>query len=90
MVVVSRQAMMDAVTIPVIASSGAGSAEHFSEVFQVTGVQAVSLRGTGEGRTGAKGEEIRIQGTREKRAGTRENENGVGGTGKDKGKGNIK
>ena len=43
-----RQAMMDAVTIPVIASSGAGSAEHFSEVFQVTGVQAVSLWGTGE------------------------------------------
>lgn len=45
---VGGQAVMDAVTIPVIASSGAGSAEHFSEVFKVTGVQAVSLRGTRE------------------------------------------
>lgn len=43
---------MDAVTIPVIASSGAGSAEHFAEVFQVTGVQAVSLRDTGELKVG--------------------------------------
>lgn len=43
-----RKAVMDAVTIPVIASSGAGSAEHFAEVFQVTDVQAVSLRDTGE------------------------------------------
>lgn len=52
---------MDAVTIPVIASSGAGSAEHFSEVFKVTGVQAVSLRGTGEGGkgTGDNGKEDR-------------------------------
>lgn len=33
---------MAAVTIPVIASSGAGAPEHFSEVFEATGVQAVS------------------------------------------------
>ncbi|CAM9482093.1 unnamed protein product [Laminaria digitata] len=39
------KAVMDAVTIPVIASSGAGSAEHFSEVFQVTGVQAALAAG---------------------------------------------
>lgn len=32
---------MGAVTIPVIASSGAGAVEHFSEVFEATGVQAV-------------------------------------------------
>eukprot|EP00904_Undaria_pinnatifida_P008175 jgi/Undpi1/4488/HiC_scaffold_17.g07842.m1 len=39
------KAVMDAVTIPVIASSGAGSAEHFAEVFQVTGVQAALAAG---------------------------------------------
>lgn len=39
------KAVMDAVTIPVIASSGAGSAEHFSEVFKVTGVQAALAAG---------------------------------------------
>lgn len=33
---------MGAVSIPVIASSGAGAVEHFSEVFDATGVQAVS------------------------------------------------
>ena len=36
---------MDAVTIPVIASSGAGAAEHFSQVFEATDVQAVRRRG---------------------------------------------
>lgn len=36
------QAVMGAVTIPVIASSGAGAVEHFSQVFEETGVQAVS------------------------------------------------
>jgi glutamine amidotransferase/cyclase len=34
------QAVTDAISIPVIASSGAGKVEHFSEVFQKTGVQA--------------------------------------------------
>lgn len=34
---------MDAVTIPVIASSGAGAPEHFSQVFKVTDVQAVRI-----------------------------------------------
>lgn len=33
---------MDAVSIPVIASSGAGAPEHFSEIFKTTNVQAVS------------------------------------------------
>lgn len=33
---------MDAVNIPVIASSGAGAPEHFSEIFKATNVQAVS------------------------------------------------
>lgn len=36
------KAVMGAVTIPVIASSGAGAVEHFSELFEDTGVQAVS------------------------------------------------
>lgn len=36
---------MDAVTIPVIASSGAGAPEHFSQVFEATDVQAVRRRG---------------------------------------------
>ena len=34
------QALSRAVTIPVIASSGAGCVEHFSEVFQKTDVEA--------------------------------------------------
>jgi glutamine amidotransferase/cyclase len=34
-----------AVSIPVIASSGAGSAEHFSEVFERTGVEAALAAG---------------------------------------------
>lgn len=39
------QAVSEAVSIPVIASSGAGKAEHFSEVFQKTGVQAALAAG---------------------------------------------
>lgn len=39
------QAVSSAVSIPVIASSGAGKAEHFSEVFQKTGVQAALAAG---------------------------------------------
>lgn len=35
------QAIMNAVSIPVIASSGAGAPEHFSDVFEATDVQAV-------------------------------------------------
>lgn len=35
----------DAVTIPVIASSGAGTAEHFSEVFQKTSASAALAAG---------------------------------------------
>lgn len=35
----------DAVRIPVIASSGAGSAEHFSEVFQKTSASAALAAG---------------------------------------------
>ena len=34
-----------AVTIPVIASSGAGKAEHFSEVFEQTGAEAALAAG---------------------------------------------
>jgi glutamine amidotransferase/cyclase len=33
------------VTIPVIASSGAGKVEHFSEVFEETGVEAALAAG---------------------------------------------
>jgi glutamine amidotransferase/cyclase len=36
---------MAAVTIPVIASSGAGAVEHFSEVFEGTDVQAALAAG---------------------------------------------
>eukprot|EP00752_Nemacystus_decipiens_P010757 g9574.t1 len=39
------KAVMEAVTIPVIASSGAGAVEHFSEVFEETGVQAALAAG---------------------------------------------
>ncbi len=39
------QAVADAVTIPVIASSGAGRVEHFSEVFEATGVEAALAAG---------------------------------------------
>ena len=39
------RAVMAAVTIPVIASSGAGAPAHFSEVFQSTGVQAALAAG---------------------------------------------
>lgn len=72
---------MDAVTIPVIASSGAGSAEHFAEVFQVTGVQAVGLRdagdeGQGEGKMG--------HGTGDRGAGTSSRGQGKGGNAKRK------
>jgi glutamine amidotransferase/cyclase len=35
----------DAVTIPVIASSGAGSVEHFSEVFEKTNASAALAAG---------------------------------------------
>lgn len=35
----------DAVTIPVIASSGAGTVEHFSEVFQNTSASAALAAG---------------------------------------------
>jgi glutamine amidotransferase/cyclase len=35
----------EAVTIPVIASSGAGRVEHFSEVFEATGVEAALAAG---------------------------------------------
>jgi glutamine amidotransferase/cyclase len=38
-------AVRSAVSIPVIASSGAGSAEHFSEVFERTGVEAALAAG---------------------------------------------
>ncbi|CAB1109039.1 unnamed protein product [Ectocarpus sp. CCAP 1310/34] len=39
------KAVMRAVSIPVIASSGAGAVEHFSEVFEATGVQAALAAG---------------------------------------------
>lgn len=39
------KAVMDAVTIPVIASSGAGAPEHFSQVFKITDVQAALAAG---------------------------------------------
>jgi glutamine amidotransferase/cyclase len=39
------RAVADAVTIPVIASSGAGKVEHFSEVFRETGVEAALAAG---------------------------------------------
>lgn len=39
------KAVSDAVSIPVIASSGAGNAEHFSRVFTETGVQAALAAG---------------------------------------------
>ena len=42
---VLMKAVSDAVTIPVIASSGAGKAEHFSRVFSETGVQAALAAG---------------------------------------------
>jgi len=35
----------DAVSIPVIASSGAGCVEHFSQVFAATGVEAALAAG---------------------------------------------
>jgi glutamine amidotransferase/cyclase len=38
-------AVSDAVSIPVIASSGAGTAEHFAEVFESTGVEAALAAG---------------------------------------------
>ncbi len=38
-------AVRKAVTIPVIASSGAGRVEHFSEVFERTGVEAALAAG---------------------------------------------
>lgn len=39
------QAVSSAISIPVIASSGAGKEEHFSDVFQKTGVQAALAAG---------------------------------------------
>ncbi len=39
------KAVSDAVTIPVIASSGAGKPQHFSEVFRATGVEAALAAG---------------------------------------------
>mmetsp|Transcript_10850 Transcript_10850/g.14105 ORF Transcript_10850/g.14105 Transcript_10850/m.14105 type:complete len:572 (+) Transcript_10850:78-1793(+) len=39
------KAVVDAVTIPVIASSGAGAVQHFSEVFRETDVQAALAAG---------------------------------------------
>jgi glutamine amidotransferase/cyclase len=39
------QAVSNAVTIPVIASSGAGKEDHFNEVFEKTGVQAALAAG---------------------------------------------
>jgi len=39
------QAVREAVSIPVIASSGAGRVEHFSEVFERTGVEAALAAG---------------------------------------------
>ncbi len=39
------RSVADAVTIPVIASSGAGRVEHFSEVFDATGVEAALAAG---------------------------------------------
>ena len=39
------QMVKDEVTIPVIASSGAGKVEHFSEVFKATDVEAVLTAG---------------------------------------------
>jgi len=42
---VLTKAVMDAVNIPVIASSGAGAVEHFSEVFRATDVQAALAAG---------------------------------------------
>ena len=39
------QAVKDAVTIPVIASSGAGCVEHFQEVFQETDVESALAAG---------------------------------------------
>lgn len=38
-------AVQAAVTVPVIASSGAGAVEHFSQVFQETGVMAALAAG---------------------------------------------
>ena len=38
-------AVQSAVSLPVIASSGAGKVEHFSEVFQVTDVHAALAAG---------------------------------------------
>jgi glutamine amidotransferase/cyclase len=39
------RAVSDAISIPVIASSGAGKAEHFTDVFDRTGVQAALAAG---------------------------------------------
>jgi glutamine amidotransferase/cyclase len=39
------RAVSEAVSIPVIASSGAGQVEHFSEVFEATGVEAALAAG---------------------------------------------
>jgi glutamine amidotransferase/cyclase len=39
------RAVSEAVSIPVIASSGAGRVEHFSEVFEATGVEAALAAG---------------------------------------------
>jgi len=39
------RAVRDAVTIPVIASSGAGAVEHFSEIFRATDVPAALAAG---------------------------------------------
>jgi glutamine amidotransferase/cyclase len=39
------RAVSQAVTIPVIASSGAGNPQHFTDVFQKTGVQAALAAG---------------------------------------------
>ena len=39
------QMVKDKVTIPVIASSGAGKVEHFSEVFKATDVEAALAAG---------------------------------------------
>ena len=39
------RAVSEAVTIPVIASSGAGKPEHFTQVFTATGVQAALAAG---------------------------------------------
>jgi glutamine amidotransferase/cyclase len=39
------RAVRDAVTIPVVASSGAGRVEHFAEVFEQTGADAALAAG---------------------------------------------